>query len=83
MVRVAMNESQDGPDDGIAVGPVPGRRVGIWRGEPRAEDGDRQQIQKSVEHDVLTRFVAHGLLGEQRHERGLGVRAPIVTDSER
>lgn len=81
MSGVAVDQPQDRADDGVAVGSVPRRRIRVRAGEPRAEDVDQQEIQEPVEHEVLARLVAHGLLFEQRHQRGSGVGG--VRDQQR
>ena len=52
---VVVEQPQRAADDRVAVGAVPGGRLGVGPCEPCAQDGDQQQVEQPVEHDLLAR----------------------------
>ena len=50
-----VQHAQGGPDDRVGVGPIPRGRLGLGTREPRAQDGDQQQVEQAVEHGLLAR----------------------------
>ena len=73
VLGVVLHQPQRRADDGVALGGVPGGRVGLWAVEPGAEHADQQQVEEPVEHRVLAR--ARRAPPRRRAGRRAGCRA--------
>jgi len=64
-----VDQPQRPADHWVAVGAVPAGSVRVLAREPRAQDGDQEQVEQAVEHGLLARVVLDDLVREKPQER--------------